>query len=141
MNHNITGKPNLFTAISGAGMNWRTYSESMNPGQDFRTDSVADPGVTATDHVYPPGTIAGNASTIGNPNLTLPLPGGLYKTKHHPGMAYQSTRNLPEFYADNRTVFGTQYTAAVVPPHFATPGERAVKTRCQMSCPISIPKL
>ncbi len=39
------------------------------------------------------------------------------------------------------TPYSRQYTAAVVPPHLATPGERAVNTRCQMSCPISIPKL
>jgi hypothetical protein len=38
--------------------------------------------------------------------------GGLYKVKHGPSIAYQSARSLPEFYADNRTIFGTQYTAA-----------------------------
>lgn len=112
-NHNIIGKPNLFNAIAAAGMTWRTYSESMNPGQDFRTDSVADPGVTATDHVYPPGSIAGNTSAIGNPNLTLPLPGGLYKTKHHPGMAYQNVRSAPEFKYSNRTMGGGQWDAAL----------------------------
>ena len=38
-----SAKPNLFNAITDAGMTWRTYNESMNPGQDIRTDSVADP--------------------------------------------------------------------------------------------------
>ncbi|HVW27418.1 MAG TPA: hypothetical protein VHC69_18770 [Polyangiaceae bacterium] len=113
-NHNIVGKPNLFNAISAAGMTWRTYSESMNPGQDFRTDSVADPAVTATDHVYPPGTLAGNSATIGNPNLTLPMPAGLYKTKHHPGMAYQNVRSAPEFKYSNRTLGGGQWDAALM---------------------------
>ncbi|MBV8122618.1 MAG: phosphoesterase, partial [Paucibacter sp.] len=35
-NHNITGRGNLFNLLSSAGLQWRTYSESMNPGQDFR---------------------------------------------------------------------------------------------------------
>jgi hypothetical protein len=112
-NHNIVGKPNLFNAVTAAGMTWRTYSESMNPGQDFRTDSVADPAVTATDHVYQPGTINGNTAVIGNANLTLPLPGGLYKTKHHPGMAYQNVRSAPEFKYSNRTLGGGQWDTAL----------------------------
>jgi len=97
--HNVKA-PSLFTMISQAGMNWRTYSESMNPGQDPRSDSIADSTVS--------GTFTGPGA-VGTPS---PVPGGLYKTKHHPGMAYQTTRDLPEFYADNRTLFGTQYTAA-----------------------------
>src|SRR5262249_22015390 len=80
-NHNSTARPNLFNAINAAGMTWRTYSESMNPGQDFRTDSVADPAVLAQDHVYQPNTIGGNAAVVGDVNLILPMPGGLYKTK------------------------------------------------------------
>ncbi len=108
-NHNIVGKPNLFTAITSAGMTWRTYSESMNPGQDTRTDSVADAAITATDNVYAPGTVAGNTTAIGNPNLVLPFPAGLYKTKHHPGMAYQNVRSAArvqvfEPYARRRSV-------------------------------------
>jgi hypothetical protein len=99
-NHNVQA-PSLFTLISQAGLTWRTYSESMNPGQDPRSDSVADPAVT--------GTYTG----AGGPGTTsYAVPAGLYKTKHHPGMAYQSTRNLPEFFADNRTVGGTQWTAS-----------------------------
>jgi hypothetical protein len=112
-NHNIVGKPNLFNAITNAGMTWRTYSESMNPGQDFRTDSVADAQVTAQDNVYAPGTLAGNAATIGDATLTLPLPGGLYKTKHHPGMAYQNVRSAPEWKYSNRTMGGGQWDAAL----------------------------
>ena len=40
-NHNIKNKPNLFSAMSAAGMSWRIYSESMNPGRDWRLDSAA----------------------------------------------------------------------------------------------------
>jgi hypothetical protein len=97
-NHNIQA-PNLFTLLSQAGMTWRSYSESMNPGQDPRADSIADSAVT--DTYKGPGTTG----------LAYTVPGALYKTKHHPGMAYQQARNLPEFMADNRTIFGTQYTA------------------------------
>ena len=110
-NHNIVGKPNVFTAITTAGMTWRTYSESMNPGQDFRTDSVTDNAVTALDNVYAPGTVAGNAVQIGTANLVLPMPAGLYKTKHHPGMAYQNVRSAPEFKFSNRTLGGGQWDA------------------------------
>ncbi|HVT09193.1 MAG TPA: PKD domain-containing protein [Polyangia bacterium] len=113
-NHNIVGRPNLFNAMTAAGMTWRTYSESMNPGQDFRTDSVADSAVTALDNVYAPGTLAGNTSPIGTPGLVLPLPAGLYKTKHHPGMAYQNVRSAPEFKYSNRTLGGGQWDAALL---------------------------
>ena len=113
-NHNITGKPNLFNAITAAGMSWRTYSESMNPGQDFRTDSVADSAVTALDDVYAPGTLAGNAAQIGTSGLVLPMPAGLYKTKHHPGMAYQNVRSEPDFKYSNRTLGGGQWDAALL---------------------------
>jgi hypothetical protein len=113
VNHNIVGKPNLFNALTAAGLTWRTYSESMNPGQDFRTDSVADAAVVAQDHVYAPGTVAGNATQIGTTGLNLPLPASLYKTKHHPGMAYQNVRSAPEWKFSNRTVGGGQWDAAL----------------------------
>jgi hypothetical protein len=113
VNHNIVGKPNLFNALTAAGMTWRTYNESMNPGQDIRTDSVADAAVVAKDNVYAPGTLAGNAAAIGNANLNLPLPGGLYKTKHHPGMAFQNVRSAPEFKYSNRTMGGGQWDAVL----------------------------
>jgi hypothetical protein len=109
VNHNIKHSPNLFNAITAAGMTWRTYSESMNPGQDFRTDSVADAAVIAPDHVYAPNTLNGNTSPVGDPTLSLPLPAGLYKTKHHPGMAYQNVRSAPEFKYSNRTLGGGQW--------------------------------
>ena len=108
-NHNIVGQPNLFNAITAAGMTWRTYNESMNPGQDTRTDSVADAAVTAPDNVYPVNTVAGNAAVIGNPNLVLPLPANLYRTKHHPGMAFQNVRAAPEWKYSNRTIGGGQW--------------------------------
>ena len=113
-NHNITGRANLFNQLSSAGLQWRTYSESMNPGQDFRTDSVADSAITVPDHVYAPGTVGGNTATIGDANLPLPLPAGLYKTKHHPGMAYQNVRSAPEFKASNRTLGGGQWDSVLL---------------------------
>jgi hypothetical protein len=113
VNHNITA-PNLFNALTARGLTWRTYSESMNPGQDFRIDSVADSAVVAADHVYAPGTVGGNAVTAGDPTLQLPMPAGLYKTKHHPGMAYQNVRSAPEFKYSNRTMGGGQWDAALM---------------------------
>jgi hypothetical protein len=113
-NHNITGRQNLFNALASNGMTWRTYSESMNPGQDFRTDSVADASVTAPDHLYQPGTLNGNTSVIGSSTLNLGIPAGLYKTKHHPGMAYQNVRSAPEFLSSNRTIGGGQWDAALL---------------------------
>ncbi len=114
VNHNLVNRANLFNALTSNGMSWRTYSESMNPGQDFRTDSVADSAVVATDDVYPPGTLAGNTTTIGNPNLNIPLPAGLYKTKHHPGMAYQNVRSAVEFNSSNRTLGGGQWDSQLL---------------------------
>jgi hypothetical protein len=114
VNHNIIGRPNLFNALTAAGLTWRTYSESMNPGQDFRTDSVADAAVVAQDKVYAPGTVGGNAAQIGTPGMALPLPAGLYKTKHHPGMAFQNVRSAPEWKYSNRTMGGGQWDAAIL---------------------------
>jgi hypothetical protein len=111
VSHNIVGRPNLFNALTKAGLNWRTYSESMNPGQDFRIDSVGDNAVTATDSVYAPGTVGGNTAAVGTPGLVLPLPAQLYRTKHHPGMAYQNVRSAPEFKFSNRTLGGGQWDA------------------------------
>jgi len=104
-NHNVPGD-NLFTLISKAGLTARTYSESMNPGQDPRSDSVADAAVADT---YSETDVDG-ATVTGTANFALI--GGLYKVKHGPSIAYQTARMLPEFHADNRTIFGTQYTAA-----------------------------
>jgi Phosphoesterase family len=113
VNHNITGRPNLFNAITAVGMTWRTYSESINPGQDLRTDSVADASVMAQDHVYLPGTVGGNTAVVGDKNLVMSLPAALYKTKHHPGMAYQGVRSAPEFKFSNRTLGGSQWQDAL----------------------------
>jgi hypothetical protein len=104
-NHNPQGD-NLFTLVSKSGLTVRTYSESMNPGQDVRSDSVADPAVADT---YNQTAVDGSTVT-GTPNFAVV--NGLYKVKHGPSIAYQGARSLPEFYADNRTIFGTQYTAA-----------------------------
>src|SRR5581483_11335613 len=65
-NHNIKGKPNLLSALTAAGMSWRVYSESMNPGRDWRLDSVGDRAILAPDHVYPADSPVG---AIGTPGL------------------------------------------------------------------------
>ena len=113
VNHNIVGRPNLFNALSASGMTWRTYAESTNPGQDIRTDSVADAGVIAQDNVYSVGTTGGNTTAVGNAQLLLPMPAALYKTKHHPGMAFQNVRSAPEFKFSNRTMGGGQWDDAM----------------------------
>jgi hypothetical protein len=104
-NHNVAGD-NLFTLMSKAGLTVRTYSESMNPGLDPRADSQAQKvakAYTGTDLVGSNGTIADSQP--------YQLNQGLYKVKHGPSIAYQAARNLPEFFADNRTIFGSQFTA------------------------------
>lgn len=107
-NHNIIA-PNLFTALENAGMNWRVYGESMNPGQDPRTDSVADAAVTGEDHAYPNGI--GNDPTPIPSGGTIPMPSNLYRTKHHPAAPYQDARLLPDFFFSNRTLGGGQFDA------------------------------
>ncbi len=112
--HNIPGD-NLFSLMSRTGRTIRTYSESMNPGQDVRADSIADANVTATYDAT--NRLNGFTNLDGStPNLTgtagYGVVNGLYKVKHGPSIAYQSARNLPEFAATNRTIFGTQYQEA-----------------------------
>jgi Phosphoesterase family len=104
--HNIVA-PTLFTELSGAGLAWRAYSESMNPGQDPRTDAISDPAVVA-GYSGVAGTV-----TAGITSPPLVMPSALYKTKHDPVMAYQTTRSLPEFFGSVRTIFGTQYAATL----------------------------
>ena len=112
--HNIPGS-NLFTAMSKAGLTIRTYSESMNPGQDVRSDSIVDNNVTAT---YDSSKLKGATRLDGSAPPTLvgsanfPAQGGLYKVKHGPSIAFQGARSLPDFVANNRTIFGTQYQEA-----------------------------
>jgi hypothetical protein len=116
LDHNIVGHPNLFNALVSAGMTWRTYNESTNPGQDYRADSVADPNITAPDHIYAAGTVqigaSTNSSQIGTTGLVIPMPTQLYRTKHHPGMAYQNVRSEYDFVTSNRTLGGGQWVNA-----------------------------
>lgn len=102
-NHNLPGD-NLFTLIAKAGLTIRSYSESMNPGQDVRTDSVAQ----NVSEAYTGTDVDGTTVIDTKP---YPMPGGLYKVKHGPSIDFQAARSLPDFYANNRTIFGTQYTA------------------------------
>jgi hypothetical protein len=110
--HNIPGD-NLFTLMSKTGRTIRTYSESMNPGQDVRADSIADSKVVATYDAAKLGVTNLDGST---PSLkgtdNYAVGNGLYKVKHGPSIAFQDARNLPEFVATNRTIFGTQYQEA-----------------------------
>lgn len=119
--HNVVGRGNIFNALTANGLSWRTYSESMNPGQDFRIDSIADSSISAPDHVYN-GTlpvvsgstlVSSTGGSAGDGNLTLPLPAQLYRTKHHPGMAYQNVRSAAEFGESNRTLGGGQWDAVL----------------------------
>jgi hypothetical protein len=113
VDHNILGHPNLFNAIVSAGMTWRTYNESTNPGQDYRADGVADPNIIAADHIYPAGTVqigaSTNSSQIGTTGLVIPMPTQLYRTKHNPGMAFQNVRSEYDFVSSNRTLGGGQW--------------------------------
>ena len=108
-NHNVKNRANLFTAMSGAGMTWRIYSESMNPGRDWRLNGAADSTVIARDHVYSADSPVG---ARGNPDLQLPLPGSLYATKHNETMSFQNVRSAPEFVSSNRTMGGGQWDEA-----------------------------
>eukprot|EP01036_Dinobryon_divergens_P012177 gene12177-16408_t len=90
--------------MSRTGRTIRTYSESMNPGQDVRADSIADANVTATYDAT--NRLNGFTNLDGStPNLTgtagYGVVNGLYKVKHGPSIAYQNARNLPEFAATN----------------------------------------
>jgi hypothetical protein len=110
VNHNIKNKPNLFSALSTAGMTWRIYSESMNPGRDWRLDSVADDTILAPDRIYPADSLVG---AIGTPGLMLRMPGRLYATKHNASVNFQALRRSPEFVRSNRTMGGGQWDAAM----------------------------
>lgn len=109
-NHNIKNKANLLSAMSAAGMTWRIYSESMNPGRDWRLDSVADETILAPDRIYPDASPVG---PIGTPGLMLRLPARLYATKHNASVAFQAVRSSPEFVRNNRTLGGGQWDAAM----------------------------
>ncbi len=109
-NHNIKHRPNLLTTLEGAGMTWRVYNESTNPGRDVRLDGVSDPTLLAADHVYPAGSPVG---AIGNANLILPFPSGLYATKHNPAMPFQDVRSAFDFFTNNRTMGGGQWDDAI----------------------------
>src|SRR5262249_23922471 len=78
-NHNIKNKPNLLTAMSNAGMTWRVYNESMNPGRDPRLNGTNDATLLAPDRIYPKGTTPFSTNgDVGTPGLMLRYAGSLY---------------------------------------------------------------
>jgi hypothetical protein len=109
-NHNFKRRANLYSAMSAAGMTWRVYSGSMHPGGDWRFNSVADPTLVATDHVYPKDSPLG---ALGSPHVRLPLPPGLYATKHNASVNFQEVRRSPDFVRNNRTLGGGQWDEAM----------------------------
>jgi hypothetical protein len=118
-NHNLKHKANLFTALTAAGMSWRMYNESMNPGRDWRLNGAADPTLVADDHVYPEGSPVG---AIGSKGLRLPFPASLYATKHNATVAFQDVRSSPEFLKNNRTMGGGQWDDAIKHSPSTPPG-------------------
>jgi hypothetical protein len=113
-NHNFKNKANLFNAMTNGGMTWRIYSESMNAGRDWRLNGTADSTLVAPDHVYPAGTSPiSTSTTLGNPNLMLTFPSGLYATKHNATISFQNVRSAPEFFSSNRTMGGGQWDDAI----------------------------
>lgn len=109
-NHNIKSKPNLFNALTSKGMSWRVYSESKNPGADWRKDGTADSGIVAPDNIYSASEPVG---AIGTPGLQVRLAGALYAAKHNGSVFFQNVRSSPEFLANNRTLGGGQWDAAL----------------------------
>jgi hypothetical protein len=109
-NHNIKNRPNLLTALSDAGLTWRVYSESMNPGRDPRLEGIADSTLKAADHVY---TATSPTGARGNPNLLLNFPAQAYATKHNESVNYQATRSSADFFDSNRTLGGGQWDDAI----------------------------
>jgi hypothetical protein len=74
------GQANLFTALTSKGMSWRVYSESKNPGGDWRKDGTADTTIVAQDYLY---TADEPVGAIGTPGLQVRLAGALYAAKHN----------------------------------------------------------
>jgi hypothetical protein len=96
--------------MTAAGMSWRMYNESMNPGRDWRLNGAADPTLVADDHLYPAGSPVG---AIGTKGLRLPFPASLYMTKHNGTVAFQDVRSSPDFAKNNRTLGGGQWDDAI----------------------------
>ena len=109
-NHNIKSKPNLFNALTSKGMSWRVYSESKNPGADWRKDGTADATIVAPDYLYAASEPVG---AIGTPGLQVRLASALYAAKHNGSVFFQNVRSSPEFLQNNRTLGGGQWDAAL----------------------------
>ena len=121
-NHNLKHRANLFTAMTAAGMSWRMYNESMNPGRDWRLNGVADPTLVADDHLYPADSPVGALGTTG---LRVPFPASLYMTKHNGTVSFQELRSSPDFAKNNRTLGGGQWDDAIRRSPSTPPGWNA----------------
>jgi hypothetical protein len=109
-NHNLKHRASLFTAMTAAGLSWRMYNGSMNPGRDWRLNGAADPALVAEDHLYPADSPVG---AIGTKGLRLPFPAFLYVTKHNASTLFQDVRKSPDFAKNNRTLGGGQWDDAI----------------------------
>ena len=107
--------PNLFNALSAAGIELAHLQriDEPGPGRSAPTASPMPPCV-AQDDVYAPGTLARQrGGRSAHPACACRCRPALYKTKHHPGMAYQNVRSAPEFKYSNRTMGGGQWDATL----------------------------
>jgi hypothetical protein len=109
-NHNIKNRPDMFSSLTNAGLQWRVYNESQNPGRDWRQGNAADSSIVASDYVYPADSPVG---AIGNANLGLAFPSGAYAIKHNASINFQAARSQAEFVLNNRTLGGGQWDAAL----------------------------
>jgi hypothetical protein len=93
--HNIIGRRNMFSAMYGAGLGTRVYSESMDPGMDPRNDGHGNPAIMGVNKRF---------------GVSEAMPGGLYRTKHHPAVNFDDVRNRPDFFRyQTRSVGGGQW--------------------------------
>ncbi len=91
-------------------MTWRIYSESMNPGRDWRLNGASDTTIVAPDHVYPANSPVG---AIGNAGAVLRCRRP-YATKHNGSVIFQDVRSAPDFVGSNRTMGGGQWDDALL---------------------------
>jgi Phosphoesterase family len=107
VSHNIKNARSMFTSLVKAGLGYRVYSESMNPGQDPRVSSHADPTIIAPDN--------------NDPTIMLPY-SGTYAQRHNPSLGFDDVRNDPAFKTSQRTMGGGQWDKAFAASPKTPPG-------------------